>query len=209
MNNSYIYSSKYYWEKRYSRGGNSGPGSYKHLAIFKASVINKFVNINNISTVIEWGSGDCNQLTLANYKHYIGYDVSQTAVNICKKKFYKYSTKKFFYLSDNFTNNEKADLSISLDVIYHLIEDDVYDVYMNNLFKSSNKYIIIYSSNLDGKKIKTGRYVKHRIFTDWIKRYMSKNWRLKEYIPNKYPLISKYNGTQSFSNFYIYEKYNN
>ena len=209
MNNSYIYSSKYYWEKRYAKGGNSGPGSYKHLAQFKASVINNFVNMNNISTVIEWGSGDCNQLSLANYKNYIGYDVSQTAVDMCKKKFYNDPTKKFYFLSNNFVNNKKADLSISLDVIFHLIEDDVYDLYMKNLFNSSNKYIIIYSSNFDGTKIKSDKYVKHRIFTDWIKRYMSKYWRLKEYIPNKYPVISKYSGAVSYCNFYIYEKYNN
>ena len=88
LNQALIKSSKDYWEERYANGGNSGPGSYNHLAKFKAFVINDFVKKNNISTVIEWGSGDCNQLTLANYKNYIGFDVSQTAVKICQNKFY-------------------------------------------------------------------------------------------------------------------------
>ena len=203
-NISDIRSSKEYWEKRYANGGNSGPGSYNELAKFKASVINNFVNKNHINSVIEWGSGDCNQLKLANYKNYIGYDVSISAVNICKKKFYNDSSKSFYHLSDNFINDKKADLSLSLDVIFHLIEDNIFDLYMYNLFNSSNKYIIIYSSNSDNRK--SGKFVKHRKFTVWIDKHMSKNWRLKEYIPNKYPMESKFKGAKSYSNFYIYEK---
>ena len=201
--------SKDYWEKRYSNGGNSGEGSYNHLAFFKSSIINNFVKLNNISTVIEWGSGDCNQLKYANYKNYIGYDVSQAAVNICKKKFYNDSTKTFYFLDDNFINNKKADLSLSLDVIFHLIEDKTFDLYMKNLFNSSNKYIIIYSSNIDSKYRKSGKYVKHRKFTDWIDKYMSEKWKLKKYIPNKYPTYSKFNGSKTYSNFYIYELIDN
>ena len=200
--------SKDYWEDRYAHGGNSGSGSYNHLAKFKASVINDFVKKNNISTVIEWGSGDCNQLKLANYKNYIGYDVSQTAVKICKKKFYNDSTKEFNYLSDNFKNNKKADLSLSLEVIFHIIEDNAFDLYMNNLFNSSKKYVIIYSSNIDSRRSKSGKYVKHRKFTEWINRYVSNDWKFIKFIPNKYPIKSKFNGAKSYSDFYIYKKLN-
>ena len=83
----YINSSREYWEKRYKSGGNSGAGSYNNLAAFKAKVINNFVAEKNINTVLELGSGDCNQLSYANYKNYFGYDVSKTAIDICKKKF--------------------------------------------------------------------------------------------------------------------------
>ena len=100
-NKTNLFNSKDYWEKRYANGGNSGSGSYNNLAKFKAEIINNFINKNKINTVIEWGSGDCNQLTLANYKNYIGYDVSQTAIKICQKKFFNDSTKVFIYLSPN------------------------------------------------------------------------------------------------------------
>ena len=202
-NYKYVNSSKDYWEKRYSKGGNSGAGSYKNLALFKASIINNFVIQNNINTVIEWGSGDCNQLSLANYKNYIGYDVSQTAINICKKKFNYDKTKTFIHMSDHFTNDRKADLSISLDVIYHLLEDSVFNLYMQNLFNSSKKYVIIYSSNVDKKWEK---HVRHRKFTDWIDKYISNEWKIKEYIPNKYPFDIKNQDSTSFSDFYFYEK---
>ena len=76
---------------------------------------------------------------------------------------------------------------------------------MENLFNSSNKYIIIYSSNFEGER---NYHVKHRKFTDWIDKYMSKNWKLKEFIPNKYPLTSNFNGTKTPCDFYIYENNN-
>ena len=109
-------------------------------------------------------------------------------------------------MSHNFKNNKKADLAISLDVIFHIIEDKAFDLYMKNLFDSSKKYVIIYSSNIDSRKRKSGKYVKHRQFTDWINRYESKNWKLIKFIPNKYPINSKFKGDKSYSDFYIYKK---
>ena len=198
VNHIYINKSRDYWEKRYAEGGNSGAGSYNKYAEFKASIINNFVKINNVNTVIEWGSGDCNQLSLSNYKNYIGYDVSQTAIEVCKKKFYNDTTKTFIYLKENFTNIRKADLSISLDVIYHLFENNVFDLYMRNLFNSSDKYIIIYSTNFEERR---ENHIKHRKFTDWIDKYMSKNWKIKKYIPNIYR-------SKASCDFFIYEKIN-
>ena len=173
------------------------------MAKFKAEIINNFVIKHKINTVIEWGSGDCNQLSLMNYKKYIGYDVSKTAINICKKKFYNDSTKTFIHLDDKYINHKKADLSISLDVIFHLLEDNVFTVYMKNLFDSSKHYVCIYSSNYN--KIFT-KHVKHRKFTDWIDKYKSSNWKFIEYIPNKYPFNPKISDFTSFSDFYFYEK---
>lgn len=201
---NYVKSSKEYWEQRYKKGGNSGPGSYHHLANFKAEVINNFIIKNNINTVIEWGSGDCNQVSLINYKKYFGYDVSKSAINLCKTKFKNDRSKTFIYIDQNFKNKIKGDLSISLDVIFHLIEDDVFNKYMKNLFDSSNKYVCIYSSNSLSKP--SGKYTRQRIFTDWIDIHESNKWKLKEFIPNKFPFDNKKMSSTSFSDFYFYEK---
>jgi GT2 family glycosyltransferase len=195
------FNSKEYWEKRYIDGGHSGAGSYNFFAEFKAEVINKFVLKNNIDTVIEFGHGDGNQLKLSNYPKYLGFDVSSTIVELCKNKFKLDKTKKFKNLDEY--NNEKADLTLSLDVIYHLIEDDVFNDYMYRLFNASLKYVIIYSSN-DEQLIDKANHVKHRKFSDWIENNM-KNWKLIDYIPNKYP----YTGDHlkgSFADFYVYKK---
>src|SRR5690606_2413904 len=130
-------------ERRYSDGANSGAGSYGLLAEFKADVLNSFVVRHDVQSVIEFGCGDGNQLKLANYSSYRGFDVSHTAIRKCKDLFRSDERKSFDLMSAY--NGEKADLSMSLDVIYHLIEDAVFDKYMRMLFNASNAYVIVYS----------------------------------------------------------------
>src|ERR1035438_7415845 len=69
-----------YWERRYSNGGNSGVGSYSVFAELKADVLNRFVSTHHVRTVIEFGCGDGNQLSLAEYPSYLGFDVSNTVI---------------------------------------------------------------------------------------------------------------------------------
>ena len=152
-----------YWDARYKNGGNSGAGSYSNLAAYKAGFINKFVLANSIQTVIEFGSGDGNQLKLANYNSYLGFDVSEEALFICRNKFFEDKSKVFKNVSDYVS--QQADLSMSLDVIYHLVEDSVFESYMKKLFNASKKWVIIYSSNYDGSG---SAHVRHRQFIDWI-----------------------------------------
>ena len=164
-----------YWEKRYAKGGNSGRGSYDKLASYKADILNSFVKENNISQVIEFGCGDGNQLTLAAYPSYLGLDVSPSAINNCKEQFKSDSTKKFYlYNSLDFHEHHHAELGLSLDVTYHLIEDDVYHAYLNDLFNAAEKYVIIYAWDVDGKR---RGHVLHRKFSTWIAAH-KKNWTL-------------------------------
>jgi len=92
--------SENYWRKRYESGGNSGDGSYGHLAIFKSEIINDFVSKMHIQSIIEYGCGDGNQLKFALYPKYIGFDVSPEATNICSRMFSSDSTKVFKLMSD-------------------------------------------------------------------------------------------------------------
>lgn len=196
-------SSKSYWEDRYRQNRSSGPGSYGRLADFKAAVLNGFVLENNIKSVIEFGCGDGNQLTLANYPNYVGFDVSTKAIEINKEKFKNDSTKTFYYLSDKLKQEFKGELVLSLDVLFHLIEDNVFDTYMRRLFLTSSRYVIIYSSNYDEF---VAPHVKCRKFTNWIENYIPQEWKLIEKILNKYPYDKSDEINTSFSDFYIYEK---
>lgn len=196
-------SSGKYWEDRYKAGGNSGAGSYNHLAEFKAEVINSFVADNKVESVIEFGCGDGNQLKYFNFKSYTGYDVSKTVVDLCRTLFKGDETKEFRHTSEY--DNPKADLTMSLDVIYHLIEDEVFNEYMEKLFSSSKKYVIIYSSNTDDNDDNgTVLHVKHRKFTDWVESNKPE-FNLLTFIPNKFP-FNKDGSRTSFADFYIFEK---
>ena len=86
----------------------------------------------------EFGCGDGHQLLLAQYPRYIGLDISKTAIGLCKRKFSGDPTKSFFaYDGDCFVDRAgvfAADLAMSLDVVYHLVEDPTFESYMTHLF---------------------------------------------------------------------------
>lgn len=196
-------SSTDYWEKRYQSGGNSGGGSYDHLAKFKAETLNDFVKSHDVKSVIELGSGDGNQLIYANYPSYIGFDISETAIKMAQNTFKDDQTKMF--LTYDQLNEQRADLSLSLDVIYHLVEDHIFEEYLRNLFKTSDRFVIIYSSNQDEQVEKIqSKHVRHRTFTTWIDKNIE-GWQLIKKIPNKYPYDGDYEKS-SFADFYIYQK---
>ena len=200
-----MFNSKKYWENRYKNNGNSGTGSYNELANFKAEIINNFIEKNKIQSLIDHGVGDGNQLKLINTENliYTGIDVSKFIISKCKEEFKGDKTKKFIHV-DNIDNELKADLVLSCDVIYHLIEDSVYKKYMENLFTFSKKYVIIYSKNED---VNHAIHVKFRKFSNYIESNLQE-WKLIKHIPNEYPqlILGKDNDKTSPSDFYIYEK---
>jgi len=193
--------SKEYWEKRYSTGGNSGAGSYGKFAELKAGVINEFVAKHKIQSVIEFGCGDGNQLGLAQYRTYLGFDPSPTAVSRCRERYGQDPSKEFRLLSDY--RGETADLALSLDVVYHLLEDAVFENHMVTLFGSATNYVIIYSSDSDDNRGDEGTHVRHRRFTRWIDKNLPA-WRLVSRIANRYPYRGDHS-QGSFADFYIYQ----
>ncbi len=199
INNSFR-GSAVYWEKRYRNNGNSGKGSYGANAEYKAAFINNFVAENNIQKVIEFGCGDGNQLKHFHFPSYIGLDVSPTAIKKCSDIFKEDTTKSFFLynqktLADN-VNIFLSDLSLSLDVIFHLVEDKVFEIYMVHLFEASSKYVIIYAWDVEEEK---KYHVRHRCFTKWIEKNIP-GFELTETI--------KSSPKDSFCDFFIYKKVN-
>lgn len=185
-----------YWEERYNSGGASGAGSYGKLAEFKAEIINSFVEDNKIKSVIDFGCGDGNQLSLFRFPNYMGLDVSRTAIKLCTKRFKNDRTKGFFvYDPECFENKNPAELALSLDVIPHLVEDNIFERYMKHLFSSSDKFVVIYSSNIDTDQ---RFHEKHREFTKWIKINLPE-WELIKETKNKYP-------DESRANFFVYKR---
>lgn len=192
-----------YWEERYKSGGTSGAGSYGRLAEFKANTINAFVSNHNINSVIEFGSGDGNQLSLARYPLYIGVDVSESAIIACRERFAEDTSKKFISLADY--NGDKAELALSLDVIFHLTEDDSYELYMRTLFDAAERFVIIYSSNKNESG--AAKHVRHHEFTDWVKNYR-RTFSLISCIQNPFPFDHRLQDRTSYSDFYIFKNNN-
>jgi SAM-dependent methyltransferase len=158
-----------YWERNYASGETSGCGSYGALAEGKRRFLNDLVRARAVSSVIEFGCGDGNQLSLAEYPSYIGLDVSRTAIALCQRRFAADPTKSFFlYDGACFTDRAgllTADLALSLDVVYHLTEDTVFESYLRHLFGAARRLVVIYSTDME--RSGTAPHVRHRRFTPW------------------------------------------
>lgn len=194
--------SRDYWETRYRTGRDSGAGSRGELARFKAETINAFVAECGVRRVVEFGCGDGRQLALAEYPSYLGLDVSPKAVEMCRRRFRGDETKSFRVL-DPATPAEgvEADLALSLDVIYHLVEDEVFEAHMRALFAGPWRHVIIFSSNEDER---VSPHVRRRRFTDWVEAH-AEGWALLRRVENPH----QYQGDTSrgsTADFYIYER---
>lgn len=197
---------QHYWERRYASGGDSGPGSYGQLAAFKARVLNDFVKDRGVRSVVEFGCGDGHQLSLADYPEYTGIDVSPSAIARCQARFAGDVTKRFVLIDPESADDRafSADLALSLDVVYHLVEDRLFEQHMNALFRSASKYVVIYSSDHANNDAAQPAHVRHRAVSAWVAAHQPA-WRLDRRIANPYPFTGDVRAG-SHSDFLIYQR---
>jgi hypothetical protein len=156
------------------------------------------------TSVIEFGSGDGAQLQLAVYPSYIGVDVSRTALDVTREMFANDPTRRFVH-PDELGPEDVADLSLSLDVIYHLVEDEVFERYMEQLFDAGRRFVVVYSSNTDRKS--DAVHVRHRKFTDWVEGHRP-DFHLAKVFECPYPAQIQDIDNTSFADFFFFEKTN-
>lgn len=189
--------SRAYWERRYASGGDSGAGSTGRLAAYKAETVNHFVRLYNIQTVIEFGCGDGQQLLLADYPSYLGLDISKTAVGRCRSLFAGDASKRFgTYEPEAFRPSDfQADMALSLEVVFHLTEEDAYRLYLQHLFASARRWVVIFSPDEDDTTGGVFPHFRPRRFTPDV----PPGWVLRERLPNPHRDIS-------LSDFFFFEK---
>tara|TARA_R110002072_G_scaffold233795_2_gene391451 strand:+ start:56824 stop:57513 length:690 start_codon:yes stop_codon:yes gene_type:complete len=192
------FSSQSYWEQRYQSGGDSGAGSFGTNAKFKAQFLNEFAAQSQISSVLELGCGDGNQLDLYQFPHYRGYDVSPRAIELCKAKF-EHDTSKSFHLHTQTAHPlmDKAELTLSIDVIFHLVEQHIFEAHLRDLFAASTRYVIIFSTAFDKRHESP-----HHCDRDF-RQHISDNFnqfRLSQIVENPFK------GNDSQADFFVYQK---
>lgn len=185
-----------YWEGRYGKDKfNSGRGSYGCSAEFKAKVINDFIAERCVQSVIDFGCGDGNQISLLACPKYLGFDISQSAVDMCRTRMTDRPEYEFKPLAAY--SGETAELALSLDVLYHIIESDVFRAYLRRLFAAATKYVMIFAVDREQRKfMELGVHVCYRRFNAWILDNIS-GWRLVATVDNPCGYETR---------FYIYEK---
>jgi SAM-dependent methyltransferase len=173
-----------FWEAHYRARGTSGPGSRGDSAAFKAAETNRVVAANGIQSVVEFGCGDGYQLGLLSIPRYIGLDVSPRALSWCIQQYGPDFSKTFLrYDPSCWRDNLRlvhAEMALSMDVVFHLVEDEIFEKYMSDLFAASDRFVLIYSTN---ETLQENRFTRHRRFTDWV-AYHAPDWRLIEQTNN-------------------------
>ncbi|WP_181707485.1 class I SAM-dependent methyltransferase [Chthonobacter rhizosphaerae] len=196
------FSSAGYWDQRYRAGGTSGAGSMGVLARYKAAFLNRFVADNAVAGVVELGCGDGQQLALYDFPAYTGLDVSPTIVARCQSLFAGRPDVRFL-TTDRIAEVAPAPLSMSIDVIFHLVEDDVFHRYMTQLFGLAERYVVVYSSNVD--LAWRDRHVRHRRLTDHVLA-AHPSWSLAAHLPNLFPYDPARPDETSFADFFVFRR---
>ena len=170
----------------YAKSGNIRSVSYGSLSVFKNEILNKFVAENNVKKVVEIGCGDGNMLVNSKYSTYIGYDISEKAVTLCRSKINKDNYQ--FKVLDVEDIPESADLYLSLNGLPDQTNENKYKKYIYRLFTFSTQWVIIYRGYDNNKQVNYVRTIKREI----------KDWQLKQVIKNP--------ENPSFGSFYVYMK---
>lgn len=137
------------WKRR---PDNSGLGSRGQLAKFKADFVSKFVKDNNIQTMIDFGCGDLHNSSMIEVPSYLGVDIVEHKMpENPKADVFETTVSRF----DEFECEEPADMVLCMDVLYHILENeqDYLKAALENMLKSTKKYLVIYAQDSYDKNI--------------------------------------------------------
>ena len=169
-----------YWDGRYRAGRSSGHGSEGQTAIAKASYVNRVVEREDIVSIIDWGVGDGTVLShITDEVDYTGVDISPTILTRLRRRF---GFRGEFLLADIAAlRHLSADMALSMDVMFHLVNDEDYERYLARLFGSATRFVLVYSTNFDDKG-RSARHVRHR---NWVTDVRARfpQWALDEVGP--------------------------
>lgn len=151
-----------YWERRYREGRTSGAGSQGQAALDKASCVNWLIEKECIHSIIDWGVGDGVVLShMDAVETYIGVDVSLTVLNRLHAQ--RQPHQRFLTFTEAVQSMARADLALSLDVLQHLVNDEEYHAYLDAVFGSAFRFVLIYNTDYPGGR--TARHVLRRKWT--------------------------------------------
>lgn len=187
-----------YWDRRYREGRTSGAGSEGDEGAYKAAYLSDFIAEHDVTSVVDWGCGDGQVLDLVDLHdaQYIGVDVSRTIIDRMRNRFADAGPRYLFHTADAFKSVtwRPFDLALSFDVLFHFPDEADYFAYLDNLFGSAEKYVMIYATNYAGGR--TARHVFRREFTpDVAERFP--DWELTTV---ETPL------REGLASFFVYEK---
>ena len=118
---------------------------------------------------------------------------------MCHRIFASDYTKRFFLADEVPEELQSAECALSLDVVYHLVEDHVYNTYMKRLFASATRFVVIYTWNVEEDSPIDGGHVRHRAVLRWAAENID-GWTLWKVVKND----ATRDGKDTYPHFFIY-----
>lgn len=142
-------SEKDYWNNRYQKGYGSGDGSYGEVLERKLSLLRQLKDVRSITEI---GCGDFNfgkhVLKLFPDASYFGVDTSDVVIDR-NRKLYE-SEKVEFYNAVPGCYVKNGDLLLCVDVLFHVYDDNIVSILLEDLKKSWTKYLALTAYEYDG-----------------------------------------------------------
>lgn len=146
-------------------------------------------------------SGDGTQLKLSRYKLYTGLDVSKFAIHRLSREFAGDWRKRFIWYNGTragITGETgqiiQGDLTISLEVIFHLTSADIFQNYMELLFDTSQRFVVIMSNDPaepedcgTGACYSNSAHIRFWPVRAWVEQNRSQEWMFVGSLRHKYP----------------------
>ncbi len=129
----------HYWQERYAHGEGSGKGSEGRNYEYKRDYINQIIEKHKIGRIVDFGCGDGTQIRELRIHQYHGIDIAESSILRCRKMYANHPGFRFEVYGD--AHYSHYDLAMSLDVLYHIVAQDVYESYLQHLFRYSNIHI--------------------------------------------------------------------
>jgi FkbM family methyltransferase len=174
-----------YWNERYETGQGAGTGSYGILADYKAEIVNGFARAHLVESAVDLGCGDGHQAGLLKFRKYTGLDISERGARKCMDAFLDDSSRRIEVYSPTNLAVVKGELALSLDVTYCIVEDELFEKHIDDLFGAAERFVIVYSANTDAGNGANPSFRNRRFVDSAAARYPE--WRLAGFLPNRYP----------------------
>lgn len=145
-----------YWEKLYSRGGNSGSGSVGPLRDWKWRMLLKYCAY--MDHVIDFGCGDLSFWSGIGCKDYTGIEQSDSRVRLNTIKRPDLSCVCMDASDKRIPEViPTSPTVICFDMLFHVMDEDAYVRILENLSDCSSEYIFVYT--WDGNPFETIAFV--------------------------------------------------
>lgn len=187
--------------------GQGSPGGQGRLADFKAEIINDFVEKHNVKSAAELGCGEGDLLSLCRFGQYVGFDISMEAVTRCRQRHAGDPSKAFLPYDPPRWKSAippAAEMALSLEVIFHLMDDNIYETYLHHFFQLPTRFAVILSNDTDVQARPANGLRFHR-FSSWVASRRP-DWRLVGYLPSRFPFDPARPNDTSVSDFYFFSR---